>query len=92
MPSFLIVTTRDLREAYVLARFRQDRRQRFGILNITGRPLRDAVRVLRRLRRKPVGGESRNEGGVAEAIPSGENIDLSAPVRRATWFTCRTEG
>ena len=26
-----------------------------------------------------------------EAIPSGENIDLSAPVRRATWFTCRTE-
>ena len=51
MPSFLIVTTRDLREAYVLARFLQDRRQRFGILNITGRPLRDGVRVLRRLRR-----------------------------------------
>lgn len=35
----------------MLARALEDRRQRLGILNIRGRPLRDRVRVLNRLRR-----------------------------------------
>lgn len=51
MPSFLVVTTRDLPEAYFLARFLESRRQRLGILNITGRPPTAAVQVLRRLGR-----------------------------------------
>jgi len=51
MPSFLVVTTRDLPEAYFLARFLESRRQRLGILNITGRPPTAALHVLRRLGR-----------------------------------------
>jgi folate-dependent phosphoribosylglycinamide formyltransferase PurN len=52
MPSFLVVTTRDLPEAYFLARFLERRRQRFGILNITGRPPAAALGVLLRLGRR----------------------------------------
>lgn len=51
MPSFLIVTTRDLPEAYFIARFLESRRQRLGILNITGRPPAAALKVLLRLGR-----------------------------------------
>jgi folate-dependent phosphoribosylglycinamide formyltransferase PurN len=51
MPSFLVVTTRDLPEAYFVARFLESRRQRLAILNITGRAPSSAVRVLRRLGR-----------------------------------------
>lgn len=51
MPSFLVVTTRDLPEAYFLARFLEARGQRLGILNITGRPLTGALAVVRRLAR-----------------------------------------
>lgn len=51
MPSFLIVTTRDLPEAYFIARFLESRRQRLGILNITGRPPGAALKVLLRLGR-----------------------------------------
>ena len=51
MKSFLIVTTRDLPEAYFLASALESRRQRIGVINITGRPLRTKLRVLGRLRR-----------------------------------------
>lgn len=51
MPSFLVVTTRDLPEAYFIARFLERRRQRLGILNITGRPPAAALKVLLRLGR-----------------------------------------
>lgn len=51
MPSFLVVTTRDLPEAYFLARFLETRGQRLGILNITGRPLTGVLAVMRRLAR-----------------------------------------
>lgn len=51
MQSFLILTTRDLPEAYFLARSLEARHQRIGIVNITGRPLPAKLRVLRRLRR-----------------------------------------
>jgi folate-dependent phosphoribosylglycinamide formyltransferase PurN len=51
MKSFLILTTRDLPEAYFLATALEARRQRIGVVNITGRPLATTVRVLRRLRR-----------------------------------------
>ena len=51
MKSFLIVTTRDLPEAYFLATTLEARRQRIGVINITGRPLGTKLRVLARLRR-----------------------------------------
>ena len=51
MKSFLIVTTRDLPEAYFLATALEARRQRIGVINITGRPLGTKLRVLARLRR-----------------------------------------
>src|SRR5947208_16820089 len=51
MKSFLIVTTRDLPEAYFLATALEARRQRIGLINITGRPLGTKLRVLARLRR-----------------------------------------
>jgi hypothetical protein len=51
MKSFLIVTTWDLPEAYFLAAALEARRQRIGVVNIMGRPLREKLRVLRRLRR-----------------------------------------
>lgn len=51
MKSFLIVTTRDLPEAYFLAASLERRNQRVGVVNITGRPLSSTLRVLRRLRR-----------------------------------------
>jgi folate-dependent phosphoribosylglycinamide formyltransferase PurN len=51
MKSFLIITTKDLPEAYFLAAALESRRQRIGVINITGRPLRAKLRVLGRLRR-----------------------------------------
>jgi folate-dependent phosphoribosylglycinamide formyltransferase PurN len=51
MSSFLIVTTRDLPEAYFLAASLEARGQRIGVVNITGRPFAMKLRVLHRLRR-----------------------------------------
>lgn len=51
MRSFLLVTTRDLPEAYFLARGLEERAQRVAILNLVGRPLAQQVRVMARLRR-----------------------------------------
>ena len=48
-PRFLIVTTRHLPEAYFLASFLLDRGQRVGLLNLTGRPMPQKLRVLGRL-------------------------------------------
>jgi hypothetical protein len=47
--TFVIVTTWDLPEAYVLARFLYRRGQRVGILNSRGRPWIHRMRVVRRL-------------------------------------------
>jgi hypothetical protein len=47
--TFVIVTTWDLPEAYVLARYLCGRGQRVAILNSRGRPLIHRMRVLRRL-------------------------------------------
>ena len=47
--TFGIVTTGDLPEAYVLARYLCRRGQRVGIVNLRGRPLRDRLRVVARL-------------------------------------------
>jgi methionyl-tRNA formyltransferase len=52
MTSFVIVTTRDLPEAYFLAAALERRGQRIAVVNITGRPLGAKLRVLRRLRRR----------------------------------------
>jgi folate-dependent phosphoribosylglycinamide formyltransferase PurN len=52
MASFVIVTTRDLPEAYFLAAALERRRQRIAVINITGRPLGAKFRVLRRLRQR----------------------------------------
>jgi len=49
--AFLVVTTRDLPEAYVLADFLLARGQRLAILSITGRPFLDQLRIFRRLGR-----------------------------------------
>jgi folate-dependent phosphoribosylglycinamide formyltransferase PurN len=51
MKSFLILTTWDLPEAYFLATSLEARKQRVGVVNITGRPFTATLRVLRRLRR-----------------------------------------
>jgi folate-dependent phosphoribosylglycinamide formyltransferase PurN len=51
-PGFLIVTTKDLPEAYFLARHLDRRGQRIAFLNITGRPWPRALRVLGRLGRR----------------------------------------
>ncbi|MGH7313987.1 MAG: formyltransferase family protein [Candidatus Rokuibacteriota bacterium] len=51
MRSFLLVTTRDLPEAYFLARALEARAQRFAILNLVRRPLARQMRVMARLRR-----------------------------------------
>lgn len=51
MKAFLIITTWDLPEAYFLAAALEARKQRVGLINICGRPLRTKLRVLRRLRR-----------------------------------------
>ena len=51
VPSFVIVTTGDLPEAYFLARFLESRAQRLAMLNVVGRPIADQLKVLRRLRR-----------------------------------------
>lgn len=51
MRSFLLVTTRDLPEAYFLARAIEDRAQRVAILNLVGRPVSQQIRVIARLRR-----------------------------------------
>ena len=47
--TFAIVTTWNLPEAYVLARYLVGRGQRVGILNSRGRPFTDKLRVVRRL-------------------------------------------
>lgn len=52
MKVFAIVTTWDLPEAYVLARYLCRRGQRVGILNLRGRPFVDRMRVARRLWKK----------------------------------------
>ena len=52
MASFVIVTTRDLPEAYFLAADLERKGQRLAIVNISGRPLAAKLRVLRRLRRR----------------------------------------
>jgi folate-dependent phosphoribosylglycinamide formyltransferase PurN len=49
--SFLLVTTRDLPEAYFLARYLEWRDQRIAVLNYLGRPLATKIRVLARLGR-----------------------------------------
>jgi folate-dependent phosphoribosylglycinamide formyltransferase PurN len=51
MRAFLIVTTRDLPEAYFLAASLEAREQRIAVVNIAGRPFATKLRVLRRLRR-----------------------------------------
>ncbi len=51
MPSFLILTTENLREAYFLAAFLEARGATFAIVNVRGRPLAEQVRIFRRLRR-----------------------------------------
>jgi len=51
MPSFLIATTRDLPEAHFLARFLDARGQRVSLVNLTGRPPRQTLRVAARLAR-----------------------------------------
>ena len=51
MPSFLIVTTGGLPEAYFLAGFLESRAQRLAMVNVVARPVADQVRILRRLRR-----------------------------------------
>src|SRR6185436_3603241 len=52
MPSFIIVTTQDLPEAYFLAAALERKEQRIAVVNITGRPLGAKLRVLGRLRRR----------------------------------------
>jgi methionyl-tRNA formyltransferase len=49
--SFLLITTRHLREAYFLARYLESRDQRIAVLNYLGRPLATKIRVLARLGR-----------------------------------------
>ena len=51
MFSFLILTTSDLPEAYFLGSALETRGSRVSLINIVGRPVRDQLRVLRRLRR-----------------------------------------
>lgn len=51
VPSFVIVTTGDLPEAYFLARFLESRGQRLAMLNIVARPIAQQLQVLKRLRR-----------------------------------------
>jgi folate-dependent phosphoribosylglycinamide formyltransferase PurN len=52
MPSFLVVTTRNLPEAYFLVRFLLRREQRVGVLNIRGRSLAASLRTVSRIRRR----------------------------------------
>jgi hypothetical protein len=49
--SFVIVTTRDLPEAYFLAMFLESGAQRLAMVNVVARPVADQLRVLARLRR-----------------------------------------
>jgi methionyl-tRNA formyltransferase len=49
--SFLLITTRDLPEAYFLAHYLESRDQRIAVLNYLGRPLPTKIRVLARLGR-----------------------------------------
>ncbi len=51
MKSFVILTTRNLPEAYFLAAALEARGQRLAVVNIAGRPFGAKLRVLRRLRR-----------------------------------------
>ena len=51
MFSFLILTTTDLPEAYFLGSALETLGSRFSLINIVGRPARDQLRVLWRLRR-----------------------------------------
>jgi len=49
VPSFLVVTSRDLPEAHFLAGFLTARGQSTAILNMTSRPLKNRLRILARL-------------------------------------------
>lgn len=51
MLSFLILTTADLAEAYFLGSFLESAGAPFALVNIVGRPARNSLRVLARLRR-----------------------------------------
>jgi folate-dependent phosphoribosylglycinamide formyltransferase PurN len=51
MPSFVVVTTRDLPEAHYLARYLDSRRQEVAFVNLTGRPPSQRFRVVSRLAR-----------------------------------------
>ena len=52
MPSFAIVTTRNLPEAYFLAAFLESRGQRLALVNLERRPLRQTLRIFGRLGRR----------------------------------------
>jgi folate-dependent phosphoribosylglycinamide formyltransferase PurN len=91
--SFLIVTTRDLPEAYALARFLLGRQQRVGIVSITGRRLGHQMRIVRKLLRnrgagyvldlalqRVLGSRQRRPAG-ARAFP-GVDATLKAAIRR----------
>jgi folate-dependent phosphoribosylglycinamide formyltransferase PurN len=52
MLSFLVVTTRNLPEAYFLVRFLLRRAQRVAVLNIKGRSLSASLRTVSRIRRR----------------------------------------
>lgn len=51
MPSFVVVTTRDLPEAHYLARYLDSQRQDVAFVNLTGRPPGQSLRVVSRLAR-----------------------------------------
>ncbi|MGH7392651.1 MAG: formyltransferase family protein [Candidatus Rokuibacteriota bacterium] len=51
MPSFLVVTTRDLPEAHYLGRYLDSHRQQVSFVNLIGRPPLRSVRVVSRLAR-----------------------------------------
>jgi folate-dependent phosphoribosylglycinamide formyltransferase PurN len=51
VPSFAILTTTDLPEAYFLAHFLEARGERFAMVNVAARGLRNQLAVLARLRR-----------------------------------------
>jgi folate-dependent phosphoribosylglycinamide formyltransferase PurN len=51
VPSFAILTTTDLPEAYFLAHFLEARGERFAMVNVAARGLRNQLTVLARLRR-----------------------------------------
>jgi folate-dependent phosphoribosylglycinamide formyltransferase PurN len=96
MTSFLILTTRDLPEAYFLAVSLAARRQRIGVVNITGRSFRETLRVLRRLHRNRgslyladllVGRALRNRYMPPTALPFPEIDDHAIAEIKRRWPT-----